>query len=163
MALLPKAFFCFKTFTTTAGLKPYCATASSSLYTLSPSVARSGSSSKLFIEVSSLLKKTSSYYDPSKKEIFYDNFIDGTLVNGAYFIGYDKKKLDYIRDKLHELSPSQFSKAFDTEQSLRYIKERIDSPISKHDNITPEMLSEDLTPVLDSLFENIDQIVETYK
>lgn len=111
----------------------------------------------------SLLKKTSSYYDPSKKEIFYDNFIDGTLVNGAYFIGYDKKKLDYIRNRLHELSPSQFSKAFDTEQSLRYIKERIDSPISKHDNITPEMLSEDLTPVLDTLFENIDQIVETYK
>lgn len=114
-------------------------------------------------DFTSLLKKTSSYYDPSKKEIFYDNFIDGTLVNGAYFIGYDRNKLDYIREKLHELTPSQFAKAFDTEQSLRYIKERIDSPISKHDNITPEMLSEDLTPVLDSLYENIDQIVDSYK
>ena len=111
----------------------------------------------------SLLKKTSSYYDPKKKEIFYDNFLDGTLVNAGYFIGYDKNKLDYIRDKLHELTPTQFEKAFNKELSLRYIKERIDSPISKHDNITPEQLSEDLTPALDMLYENINQIVDSYK
>lgn len=111
----------------------------------------------------SLLKKTSSYYDPAKREIFYDNFIDGTLLNAGYFIGYDKDKLDYIREKLHELTPLQFEKAFNTELSLRYIRERIDSPISKHDNITPEQLSEDITPVLDMLYKNIDQIVGSYK
>ena len=110
-----------------------------------------------------LINKTNANYRSTKKDIFYDNFLDGTLLNTAYFIGYDKEKIDYIRQKLNELTPDQFVKAFNTELSLRYIQDRNVSPDKDNEDITPEQLSEDLTPVLDELYKNLDKIVDTYK
>ena len=107
-----------------------------------------------------LLNKTSGYYRKSK-DVFYNNYLDGTLLNTAYFVGYDEEKIKYIREKLNELTPTQFTKAFETEQALKDIQIRYD--LTKEDGITPELLENDVTPVLDTLFENIDQIVESYK
>ena len=116
------------------------------------------------------INTTNAHYRSTKKEIFYDNFLDGTLLNLSYIIGYDKDKIDYIRKKLGELSPDQFIKAFNSELSLRYIQEKNQSP----DKSKPEEeqtlsetkiqeLKDDLTPVLDELRENIDIIVDSYK
>lgn len=116
------------------------------------------------------INRTNANYRSTKKEIFYDNFLDGTLLNLSYIIGYDKDKIDYIRKKLGELSPDQFIKAFNSELSLRYIQEKNQSP----DKSKPEEeqtlsetkiqeLKDDLTPVLDELRENIDTIVDSYK
>lgn len=107
-----------------------------------------------------LLNKTSANYR-KPKDIFYNNYLDGTLLNTAYFIGYDNEKIKYIKEKLSELTPTQFSKAFETEQALKDIQLRYD--LTKEDGITPELLENDITPLLDNLFENIDQIVESYK
>ena len=107
-----------------------------------------------------LLNKTSAIYRKDK-EVFYNNFLDGTLLNTAYFVGYDKEKIEYIKDKLNELSPTQFTKAFDTEQALKDIQIRYD--LTKEDGISPELLENDITPLLDNLYENIDQIVDSYK
>ena len=107
-----------------------------------------------------LLNKTAANYRKDK-QVFYNNYLDGTLLNTAYFVGYDEKKIKYIKDKLSELTPSQFNKAFDTEQALKDIQLRYD--LTKEDGITPEILENDITPILDNLFENIDQIVATYK
>lgn len=107
-----------------------------------------------------LLNKTAANYRKDK-EIFYNNYLDGTLLNTAYFIGYDKEKIKYIQEKLGELTPSQFTKAFETEQALKDIQLRYD--LTKEDGITPEILENDITPILDNLYENIDQIVATYK
>ena len=116
------------------------------------------------------INRTNANYRSTKKEIFYDNFLDGTLLNLSYIIGYDKDKINYIREKLGELSPDQFIKAFNSELSLRYIQDKNQSPDkSKPDEEQTlsetkiQELKDDLTPVLDELRENIDTIVDTYK
>ena len=108
----------------------------------------------------SLLNKTSAIYRKDK-QVFYNNFLDGTLLNTAYFIGYNNEKIKYIKDKLNELSPSQFTKAFEQEQALKDIQLRYD--LTKEDGISPEILENDITPLLNNLYENIDQIVDSYK
>lgn len=108
----------------------------------------------------SLLNKTSAIYRKDK-QVFYNNFLDGTLLNTAYFIGYDNDKIKYIKNKLNELSPSQFTKAFEQEQALKDIQLRYD--LTKEDGISPELLENDITPLLNNLYENIDQIVDSYK
>ena len=116
------------------------------------------------------INTTNANYRSTKKEIFYNNFIDGTLLNLGYIIGYDKDKINHIKDKLNELTPDQFIKAFNSELSLRYIQDKNVSP----DKSKPEeeqtltekqitQLTDDLTPVLDELYENIDTIVDSYK
>ena len=108
----------------------------------------------------SLLNKTSAIYRKDK-QVFYNNFLDGTLLNTAYFIGYDIDKIKYIKNKLNELSPSQFTKAFEQEQGLKDIQLRYN--LTKEDGISPELLENDITPLLNNLYENIDQIVDSYK
>ena len=107
-----------------------------------------------------LINKTSAIYRKDK-EIFYNNFLDGTLLNTAYFVGYDENKIKYIKEKLSELSPTQFTKAFETEQALKDVQIRYD--LTKEDGLTPETLENDITPLLDNLYNNIDEIVDSYK
>lgn len=107
-----------------------------------------------------LLNKTAANYRKDK-DIFYNNYLDGTLLNLGYYVGYDKEKLDYIKEKLNELTPDQFIKAFNTDVSLKDIQDRY--VLSHEDGITPEILESDVTPVLDELYNNIDSIVASYK
>lgn len=116
------------------------------------------------------INTTNANYRSTKKEIFYDNFIDGTLLNLGYIIGYDKDKIKHIKDKLNELTPDQFVKAFNSELSLRYIQDKNVSPDKskpqEEQTLTEKQigqLTDDLTPVLDELYENIDTIVDSYK
>lgn len=111
-------------------------------------------------DLQTLLNKTAANYRKDK-EIFYDNYIDGTLLNTAYFVGYDEEKIKYIKDKLSELTPSQFTKAFEQEQALKDIQLRYD--LTKEDGITPQLLESDISATLNTLYDNIDQIVESYK
>lgn len=110
-------------------------------------------------DLQTLLNKTAANYRKDK-EIFYDNYLDGTLLNTAYFVGYDEKKIQYIKEKLSKLSPTQFTKAFEQEQALKDIQLRYD--LTKEDGITPQVLENDITSTLDTLYENIDQIVDSY-
>lgn len=107
----------------------------------------------------SIINKTAAIYR-KPKEIFFNNYLDGTLLNTAYFIGYDPDKIKYIQEKLGELTPTQFNKAFEQEQGLKDIQLRYD--LTKED-ISPDILEGDITPILDSLYENIDKIVDSYK
>lgn len=108
----------------------------------------------------SLLNKTNANYRKDK-EVFYNNYLDGTLLNLGYYIGYDEEKLNYIKEKLNELTPEQFLKAFNTDVSLKDIQDRY--VLSHEDGITPEILEDDVSPVLDELYKNIDDIVASYK
>lgn len=110
-------------------------------------------------DLQTLMNKTAANYRKDK-EIFYDNYIDGTLLNTAYFVGYDEKKIKYIKEKLSELTPTQFTKAFEQEQALKDIQLRYD--LTKEDGITPQILENDISSTLDTLYENIDQIVDSY-
>lgn len=123
-----------------------------------------------FKQLVALINKTNYNYSSGKKQVFYNNFLDGTLLNLGYIIGYDNEKLNLIREKLGELSSDQFVKAFNSELSLRYIQEKNISPDKskpqEEQDLSPKQIKEltdDLTPVLDELYENIDKIVDTYK
>lgn len=107
-----------------------------------------------------LINKTNANYRKDK-EVFYNNYLDGTLLNLGYYVGYDERKLNYIKEKLNELTPDQFIKAFNTDVSLKDIQDRY--VLSHEDGITPEILEADVTPVLDELYKNIDKIVDSYK
>ena len=114
-------------------------------------------------ELKSLIGKINSLnanYRSTKKETFYNNYLDGTLINLGYYIDYDTEKLNYIREKLGELTPDQFVKAYNEELSLKYLQERNTEVPQESD--TP-IDDGDVTPVLDELYKNIDKIVKNYK
>lgn len=106
-----------------------------------------------------LINKTSAIYRKDK-EVFYNNYLDGTILNLGYYVGYDQEKLNYIREKLSELSPNQFTKAFEQEQALKDLQYKY---AISHEDISPELIESDVTTTLDKVYENIGQIVETYK
>ena len=123
---------------------------------------------KQFKRLTELINRTNANYRSSKKQIFYNNFLDGTLLNLGYTIGYDKEKLEAIRERLGELTPDQFIRAFNSELSLRYIQEKNNSPDKDEEELgmseeEVEELKDDLTPVLDEVYNNLDKIVDTYK
>ena len=108
-----------------------------------------------------LINKTNANYRSTKKLTFYDNYLNGTMLNLGYFVGYDTEKLEYIKDKLSELSPEQFNKAFNEEESLRDLQQRY--WIMHEEGVSPDKLGDEVIPLLDSLYDNINAIVETYK
>lgn len=111
-------------------------------------------------DLEALLNKTSAIYRRDKT-VFYDSYLDGTLLNLAYQTGYDPEKIKYIKEKLGELSETQFIKAFNTEAGLKDIQDKY--MISKEKGVNIEDISEDVNTVLDELYKNIDQIVADYK
>lgn len=107
------------------------------------------------------INKLNANYRTSKKQTFYNNYLDGTILNLGTFIDYDQEKITYIKNKLNELTPEQFIKAFDREESLKDLQLRYEQ--TKELGITPELLQEDVSPILDEVYKNIDKIVELYK
>lgn len=95
------------------------------------------------------------------RAIFFDNYLDGTLLNLSYQTGYDEEKIKYIREKLSTLTSSQFIKAFNSEAGLKDIQDRY--IISKEKGVKVEDISQDVNLILDELYKNIDQIVKDYK
>ena len=108
-----------------------------------------------------LINKTNANYRSTKKDTFYDNYLDGSLLNLGYYVGYDEEKLAYIKEKLNELTPDQFIKAFNEEASLRDIQDRY--WIMHEEGVTPDKLNDEVTPLLDEVYNNIDKIVANYK
>lgn len=111
------------------------------------------------------IKSTNYNYSKDKKITFYNNFLDGSLLYVGNVIGYDYKKLNYIREQLGSLTPDQFLNAFNKELSLRYISDKIISP-EKGEILTQEEVDEmntDIRPILDELYENMPKIISTYK
>ena len=109
----------------------------------------------------SSINKLNANYKLSKKEIFYNNFLDGTILNLSVYIDYDQEKMKYIKEKLSELSPDQFIKAFDREESLKDLQLRYEQ--TKEKGMTPQIMQEDVSPLIDEVYKNIDKIVESYK
>ena len=107
------------------------------------------------------INKLNANYRSTKKETFYNNYLDGTILNLASFIDYDTEKLNYIKEKLNELSPDQFIKAFNQEESLKDLQLRYEQ--TKETGINLLDFQEDVTPILDKVYENIDTIVDSYK
>ena len=111
-------------------------------------------------DLETIINKTRALYQ-REKTTFYDSYLDGTLLNLSYLTGYDQEKAKYIREKLKELSPSQFIKAFNSETGLKDLQDKY--MISKEKGVNIEDISGDINATLDELYGSIDKIVADYK
>lgn len=114
-----------------------------------------------FKSLETLINKLNANYKSTKKATFYNNYLDGTILNLGTFIDYDQEKIEYIKQKLNELTPEQFIKAFNQEESLKDLQLRYEQ--TKEVGISPQTLQEDVTPLLDQVYNNIDIIIQSYK
>ena len=94
-----------------------------------------------------------------RTQIFMDNYIDKMLFSLVYFIGYDKNKIEHIKQKLMELDEKQFLKLFETDEGIRAIRDYYPEIHRRNMN----KIQDDVTNLYDALYENINSIVEDYK
>lgn len=88
----------------------------------------------------------------------YDNYLE-VLFQDAYTIDYDETKLQYIRQKLMELSPRDFIKALEDRAEIQEIFNNYHS-LTRQAGILDE---NEARRKFDELYRNIDDIVEKYK
>lgn len=95
-----------------------------------------------------------------RKELFMYNYEDKMLFNLGYYVGYDRDKLEYIRQKLALLDENEFMELFNTEKSIQAISEYY--PESTRMYASPDNIRTDVTELYDELYNNIDSIVADY-
>lgn len=88
----------------------------------------------------------------------YDNYFD-VLFQDAYQADYDEKKLQHIREKLMELSPSKFTRALESSPEIQEIFNYYHSMSRRNSN----MEENEVKRVYDKLYDEIDEIVKKYK
>ena len=91
--------------------------------------------------------------------IFKNNYLDKMLFAEAYMIGYDRDKINVIKEKLSSLSNKDFLSAFDNEKLFQMVRDLYPKATSTGDYFVFE---EQLTDVYDELYNQIDDIVKTY-
>ena len=91
--------------------------------------------------------------------VFEDSFNNKILFNLAYWTKYDKNKIKSISKKLNTLTPRQFKRLIDTEESLRRIIEYYPDDFKK----SPDANKKEINSLYDELYNNIDDIIKDYK
>lgn len=95
-------------------------------------------------------------YSVRKLDTFYDNFF--TIMDKQVdFIGYDKEKYDYIKDKLKSIEPELLLKIRNNNPTFNSLLERYkkDDGYNQYDAYILENL-------YDNLYENINDIINEY-
>lgn len=96
--------------------------------------------------------------DWARRTITYDNYFE-ILFQDAYQADYDSEKLEYIRSKLLELSPTKFNLALENSPEIQEIFNYYHSLTRRGGNMDENEVKE----VYDRLYKNVDEIVEKYK
>lgn len=110
------------------------------------------------------LKKIESNVKPSKyrNELYQNNYIDKMLLFLGYQVGYDNKKLEYIRSRLNELPTGEFLKLMDTEKIVLDIQNFYGETTMKRGRVNAGTI-DTIYSRFDMLYENIDKIISNYK
>lgn len=95
-----------------------------------------------------------------RKEIFMENYSDKMLFNLGYYVGYDKDKIEYIKEKLALLDEDEFVRLFNTEKAIQAIADYY--PESTRSYANPDNIRVEVTELYDELYNNIDSIVADY-
>lgn len=107
------------------------------------------------------LLKTTRTKQNYQTEIFKNNYLDNMLFGQAYFIGYDQKKIEHIKQEMNKLSNSDFLKAFDEETLFQQIRDKYKEFKMVHgDNYFK--YAEELSEIYDNLYENVEQYLKDY-
>lgn len=93
-----------------------------------------------------------------RTQIFMDNYIEKMLNGLAYYVGYDKDKIENIKNKLLKLDEKTFLKLFDTEKAISDI---VDYYPEIHKN-SIEDVKQEVFNLYDTLNENLDSIIADY-
>lgn len=93
--------------------------------------------------------------------IFKENYFE-MLTTLAYYYDYDKKKLDYMKNKLMKLKPNKFLRLFQEDKSIRAILDYYPIVTNSFNAINPDDIKEDVVNLYDSLIDNIDDIIKNY-
>lgn len=110
-----------------------------------------------------------------KRLEIYDNYFE-ILFQDAYTMGFPDEKIEYIKEKLLTLSPSQLVKLLENSPEVQFIFDYYHSLTRQNGEFTGATLnklktmgvksktSEDRAwDAFDSLYKNIDDLVKTYK
>lgn len=93
--------------------------------------------------------------------IFRNNYIDKMLTNQAYSVGYDKEKINAIKEKLNRLSDKDFLKFFDEEKLVQMVRDKyIDSTKLKGE--TYFSYENEMNNIFDELYNNLDEYLKEY-
>lgn len=107
------------------------------------------------------LLKTTRHKQNYQTEIFKNNYLDNMLFGQAYFIGYDQKKVEHIKNEMSKLSNSDFLKAFDEETLFQQIRDKYKEFKMVHgDNYFK--YADELSEIYDNLYENIEKYLKDY-
>ena len=90
------------------------------------------------------------------------NYADMLLESG-YVYNIPHSKLHDLREKILDLSPSQFDKLFKTESTIKQILYYYNQINELGVDVAFENMESDVVSIYNSLFENIDDIVKDYK
>ena len=90
------------------------------------------------------------------------NYADMLLESG-YVYGIPHAKLHDLREKILDLSPSQFDKLFKTESTIKQILYYYNQINELGVDVAFENMESDVVSIYNSLFENIDDILADYK
>ena len=90
------------------------------------------------------------------------NYADMLLESG-YVYNLPHSKLHDLREKILDLSPSQFDKLFKTESTIKQILYYYNQINELGVDVAFENMESDVVSIYNSLFENIDDIIKDYK
>ena len=90
------------------------------------------------------------------------NYADMLLESG-YVYNLSHQKLHDLREKILDLSPSQFDKLFKTESTIKQILYYYNQINELGVDVAFENMESDVVSIYNSLFENIDDIIKDYK
>lgn len=107
------------------------------------------------------LLKTTRTKQNYQTEIFKNNYLDNMLFGQAYFIGYDQKKIEHIKNEMNKLSNSDFLKAFDEETLFQQIRDKYKEFKMVHGDNYFEY-AEELSEIYDNLYENVEKYLKDY-
>lgn len=93
--------------------------------------------------------------------IWKSNYMDIIMEQG-YIYGYNSDKLEEIRNKLNKLTPAQFNKLYNTEATVKQIMFLYKGTKDIGNGLKVEDLEDDIISVFDSLYDNLDEILEEY-
>lgn len=88
----------------------------------------------------------------------FDNYLE-LLFQDAYQSGFDPEKAEYIKEKLTELTPSQFIKALEDTPEIKFIFDYYHA-LTRQAGVVGRKRDRD---AYKQLYKRIDQIVATYK
>lgn len=94
--------------------------------------------------------------------MWQQNYADMLLESG-YVYNIPHAKLHELREKILDLSPSQFDKLFKTESTIKQILYYYNQINELGVDVAYENMESDVVSIYNSLFENIDDILDDYK